>query len=237
MNLLPKASSKHTKGQGDHIDAWLMSYADMITLLFMFFVILVSFGSPQHNATASPIEDEPEKIVGGLHSGLMLLQTPFDKTYQSVTGAVILHNADQDIVVEKTNSDLTLDISAPLCFETGTADIREEAKPALAAIANALRNAPDDSTIEIAAYADDELSETSKFADNWELTSVQSLNIVRFMIDAGISPTKLHASSFANNQPIVPNYDINGKPIIKNQVRNQRIIIRLQKQQMPAAKI
>lgn len=229
MSLLPKARNKHIKGQLDHTDAWLMSYADLITLLFMFFVILVSVSYSQHSQVASPIEDKPEQTVGGLHSGLMMLQTPFDKVYQSLTGVIMANNADQDIAVKNTTNDLLLDISAPLCFEAGTANIRKDAEPILTAIADALKTAPDDSFIEVAAYADDELPSNSVFADNWELTSMQALHIVRFMVAAGVDSTKLHASSFAANQPIVPNVDIYGNPIAKNRLRNQRIIIKLEK--------
>ena len=50
---------KHVKGQADHIDAWLISYADMITLLFIVVVIAIPVTMKKRNENPDAPRGEP----------------------------------------------------------------------------------------------------------------------------------------------------------------------------------
>jgi chemotaxis protein MotB len=124
---------------------------------------------------------------------------------------------------------LWLDISVPLIFERGSADIKPEQVPLLTTIINTIKNTiPANSVLEVAGYTDDAPLEGGKFANNWELSSMQTARVASLLIDSGIDPKTIHITSYAGNAPIVPNLDAYGKPILKNRVRNQRIMIKVE---------
>src|ERR1700733_6929969 len=118
MATLPK-SQKYVKGQDDHVDAWLMSYADMITLLFIFFVIFVSVTTSKHSdgtslARGEPVHPHIEKTYGLLQLGM-----PFDVIYSNLRGTVAAYGEDKTIAVEKTDKSLSIDMSAVKYFTPG----------------------------------------------------------------------------------------------------------------------
>ena len=80
----------------ENVDSWLMSYADMITLLLCFFIIYVS--------TSEPRQDRFAAATKGFHQqfGTIHLDSPYDGIYRDILCTVASHNADQNISVEKT---------------------------------------------------------------------------------------------------------------------------------------
>jgi len=234
----PKAIvRKHSKGQVDHIDAWLISYADMITLLFIVVVIAIPVTMNKNNSNPDAPRGEPEHpYYQSDHTGLLSINTLYDESYREISGLIISSNEDEDIAVDKTEHGLWLDISVPLIFEMGTADIKPEQVPLLKTILNTIKNTmPDNSILEVAGYTDDAPLESSKFSNNWELSSMQTARVASLLIDSGIDPKIIHITSYAGNAPIVPNLDASGKPILKNRVRNQRIMIKVEMAQAKLA--
>lgn len=221
---------KHSKGQVDHIDAWLISYADMITLLFIVVVIAIPVSMKKSSTNPDAPRGEPEHpYYQSDHTGLLSVNTLYDESYRQVSGLIISNNEDEDIAVNKTEKGLWLDVSVPLIFEKGSADIKEEQLPLLKTIINTIKNTmPDNSVLEVSGYTDDTPLANSKFANNWELSSMQTARVASLLIDGGIDPKILHITSYAGNAPIVPNIDAAGKPILKNRVRNQRILIKVE---------
>lgn len=227
--MLPKPiHSKYVKGQEDHVDAWLMSYADFITLLFMFFIIFISITYARVIQNTEVTHEPPEYSVLEPSSGPIKLKSPFHETDQFLRGMIKANAADQDIAVNGTARRLQIDLSIPRCFQPGTAELRVESLPLLAQLAMILQNVPDGTFIEIAAHSDDQPLPNGPYADNWELTSMQAARIVQFLAQAGVDPAMLHASGYAASQPAAPNTDIKGNPLPINRARNQRIVITLE---------
>lgn len=227
MSMLPKKThQKHAKGQDDHVDAWLMSYADLITLLFTFFVIFVSITIFEQKKDAKSLahNDAPPVVE---RSGLLALGTPYDKLFNDLRGVVASNFSDQDIAIEKTPDGLLIDLAATRFFDADTADIAQLEMPLLKQLAHAIKAEEGAYMIEIQGHTDDAPIATGLFKNNWELAALRATNVVGVMIDEGIAPERLKATSFAGTRPLVPNEDAAGKPIAKNQERNERILIKL----------
>jgi chemotaxis protein MotB len=232
--LLPKPNGKFTKGQDDHVDAWLMSYADLITLLFIFFAIFFSASLTKHNEITALTRGEPEHPYVKPHYGPLALGTAFDEMYTGVMGAVVAHNVDPYVAVEKTSHSLSIDLSSLKFFIPGTADIPSEQLPALKNVAQALKSSDlSNTTIEVEGYTDDSPLENSPYANSWELAAMRATRVVGILINEGIDPTHLRAMSYANNRPVVPNDDYQGKPIPENRSRNQRVVIKVEAVAVP----
>lgn len=220
---------KHSKGHTDHIDAWLISYADMITLLFIVVVIAIPVSMKKQITNPEAPRGEPEHPYHiDDHTGLLAVNTIYDEAYRALAGIILNNQADEDISVDKTETSMWLDISVPFIFEDGSARMREEQADLIKSLIRSLRKTiPAESVIEVEGYTDDTPLQDSKFANNWELSSMQTAKIAGLLIDSGIDERNLHITSYAGNSPIVPNLDEFGRPIDKNRIRNRRIIIKI----------
>ncbi len=229
--MFPKSSRvRHTKGQIDHVDAWLMSYADLITLLFMLFVIFISVSVSRQNHSPSVTMGEPEHPVGQHKSGTLELGTPFDEAYRILNGFVMSHHEDQSIALEKNKRGIALDISAIEFFDAGSAEIPLAQLPKLKALAKVLKaQMPEDATIEVEGHTDgDVTTRDGEIVSGWKLAALRSARIVELLQEAGIPMSSLRATSYAGARPLVPNQDAAGNRILENNQRNQRMVIRME---------
>ncbi len=229
--------SKQTMGQDDHVDAWLMSYADMITLLLMLFILFVSLSGSKHGNLKDLSRSEPQRPYVFERYGTINLGTPFDETYQLLVGLVSTNRNDQNISVEKTQHGMWVDMSSVAFFKQGSADIPEEALPLLQSVARTITSGTQaGDIIEVEGYtSDEELGGDSPFANNWELASMRAARIASILTEQGVSASRLRAVGYGANNPVVPNTDEAGNPILENQKRNQRVVIWLQRPVAPAS--
>ena len=223
--MRPQNSRKHAKGQSDHVDAWLISYADLITLLFMLFVIAVSVSLSRRNP---PVVERPE------HFAPLSLGMPHDDMYRALVGVVQTNNADRNISVERGRESVWVEMSALQFFPTGSADIAADQLPLLKSMLKTIaghlkEGALAEDAIEVEGYTDDAPLKKSPFATNWELAAMRAARIVNLLVEEGIDPSRLRATSHASNHPVVPNADPAGNPIPENRNRNQRVVIKVGK--------
>ncbi len=218
--MIPPPRRQHTE---DNVDSWLMSYADMITLLLGFFIIFVSVSEPKKEKL-SAIKDGVKGQFGSVS-----LATPFEGLFRSLVAVVESKNILKDVAIEKTDKGVLLELSTISFFQPHSADFDEAMVPVLQELVAKLKAADVAGTkITVEGYTDDESVETEQFPSNWEFSSARASHIVRFFIEQGLDPTRLSAVGYGAMRPKVPNLDVNGNPIIVNRKLNERVVIRIE---------
>ncbi len=97
---------------------------------------------------------------------------------------------------------------ADVFFDTASAELKPEATPPLDKLADALKQLdtqipPDIAwVLRIDGHTDIRPMFTADFASNWELSSARAISVVRYLIDKGVSPTRLVAAGFGEFQPL-----------------------------------
>lgn len=201
-------------------ESWMTTYADAITLLMAFFVMLLSMSS----FDVSKFEKAAEEIRGDL-SGRKA-QGPISLMKQEVQDLVYEVQADQAVNVETTGRGLSIELSSGAFYKSGSSEIREEAVPVLAKIAETLA-APRYAfyLFSIEGHTDDVPINTPRYPSNWELSTSRATAVVRFFIEHGLDPEKLKATGYAETRPKAVNRDSSGAPIPANQALNRRVSI------------
>ena len=213
-------SSGHGEGEGDGEAIWLLSYADMMTLLFGFFVMVSSFSKIDLD-NFDRVRRETTQVFGGEYKHVLL---PFEKSLQedfTETGT-----SDQAQAKEIDNG-IALSFRGSLFFESASAEIKPAALELLAKVIESVKKQPVRFAIIVEGHTDDNSIKTEKFPSNWELSSHRASAVLRVFEEAGFDRGLLRAVGYADIHPVLPNRDPAGKPISGNQDYNRRVVIKL----------
>lgn len=201
---------------------WLVTYADAITLLMAFFVLLLTFAEYD-----IPAFEEAAAAIKSNMSGTNTT-SPIQLLRIDVQDIVYNMQADQVVKVDTDDKGITIELSSSAFYKPGSSALREEATPVLEKMAQTLL-APRYQAylVKIEGHTDDVPINTAQFPSNWELSAMRATQVVRLLISQGMEPIRLTASGFADTQPKVPNIDPEGNPVPDNQALNRRVVIRV----------
>ncbi len=217
--MIPKRATKHE----ENVDSWLMSYADMITLLLCFFIIFVSVSEPK--------EDKITEIANGMAGkfGAVEYTTPFTSAARSLQSTVEKRSLQRDVAVTGTTTGLGIELGTQRFFDGGGADIAPQMLPVLAEMLASLKEV-DLATysITVESHTDDTPPQSGLYKNNWELSSVRAAKLADYFIQQGFPANRLKAVGYGDSRPKVPNLDARGNHIEENRQRNQRVTITLE---------
>ena len=235
---------KHHRRRDDDtdVDDWLMTYADMITLLLCFFAVLLAVSVPKKEKfeealeqmraefsiqkTPQPIVPPKPQIIEPIKSNL-----PLDAMPSIVGDATPRDGMDNEGIknVEKEGDRISiLEMDSTALFASGQAVLSTEGQNLLRGILPDLNKDPD-FTITVEGHTDDQPIATAQFPSNWELSTARAAAVVRYLIEMGIPPARLRATGYADAAPKVPNRNEAGLAIPDNQAQNRRVVIKLEK--------
>ena len=175
--------------------SWLLTYADMMTLLFAFFVLLFSL------STIDPVK------VSQLQDGMG--DKPELKSFNEITKEFeeIIEelNIEDQAKVSRDPRGITLEIDGDICFQSASTKLHNTLRQVLdLAAQNILAASGDPRLITVEGHTDsDPIPKELKniFPTNWELSSARASKVVNYLIDIGVNSGKLQASGYADRWP------------------------------------
>lgn len=222
--------SKRDKGAaaeegGD--ERWLITYADLVTLLFALFIVLFAnsdidegkFG-PTRQAIQKAFsvgifssDEEDPHLAGGPPISTELGQRPesdFQLLNDQVTVAALELGLQDNVTVTLTDDTVTISLSDNLIFEPASAVVSERAVGLLGRLAETLRDMTN--VVRIEGHTDSIPVNSGAFATNWELSTGRATSVLRFFAEeAGVDASRLHAAGFADQQPVADNSTPEGR--------------------------
>ncbi len=208
----------------ENVDSWLMSYADLITLLMSFFVIFVSVSEPRKERISILSSG-----MGGKF-GTIDVSTAFDGVIRDLQQPVEISKSFRDITIAHNERSIEIEMSNAAFFKPFTAELDESKLPLLTQIIAPLKSIDFiDYRISIESHTSDAKPQSGLYATNWELSSARAARMVRIFIENGIKPETLKAIGMADSHPKVPNLDPQGNAIPSNREKNERILVKLER--------
>jgi len=213
--MAKKAKEGHGGGGGGHDKAggmrWLLTYADLITLLLIMFILLYSAATQDIQKFRHMAQYLRAAFGGVLQQGPTFLPSSGDKIIPDLverlstavgeegsgSGAVQLIRDERGLVVRLMTDNVL--------YDSGSVDIKPEMGRILDAIAAPLRDANRQVLVE--GHTDDlPLRGGHRFADNMELSTIRAAKVVRYLVDKGkVPPQRLSAAGYAEYRPVVSN--------------------------------
>ena len=214
---------------------WLTTYSDMMTILFVLFVLLFSMSTinhvqwdlliqtignrPREAPMMMPFDmQEDDDILSEFELKLELERDQYDQdaaeerddfdyVFQLVTMFVAEHGYADVIEIERADNYIMIRFGDRVLFAPGRADIGSEGRRIVAFMGAAIGIVLDQvDTIKIEGHTDSVPQSGRMFADNWILGSARA-NAVRhiFEADARLPSEAMRITSFADTVPLASN--------------------------------
>ncbi len=232
---------RRKRNEHDNHDRWMISYADFVTLLFAFFVVMYAISSVNEEKyrtfsdslsiafarqpVTAPAAGQQDRTLGALvdrrTARLGEQQRKIQERMKNLATGLSQVMAplinQRTVSINQTRRGVVIDISASMLFRTGEATLQPGMLDVLRQVAAVLGK--EELPIEVEGHSDDVPIATAQFPSNWELSSARASSVVRMLIDSGVPAKRLAVVGLASNQPLVPN----DSP--ENRARNRRVII------------
>jgi chemotaxis protein MotB len=222
------------KKHPEHVnhERWLISYADFITLLFAFFVVMFAVSQvdskkvgrftesfskavgidmfPQPGRGLLPASEgtslDPENA--GPAKPATALPEELANLQNALVGAPPGDNVEHLQVIARRN-ELVLRLADNLLFDSGDDALKEPAAKVVARIAAELekRNV----NVRVEGHTDDRPIKNARFRSNWDLSTARATAVVARLADNGIAPARLSAAGYGEFHPLAPNATDDGR--------------------------
>ncbi|HKW15935.1 MAG TPA: flagellar motor protein MotB [Terriglobales bacterium] len=216
---------KRTSAPPPHRDRWLVSYADFITLLFAFFVVMYSAAQLDKRragqlATAiqtaflqsGSLPPAPSDLGGGTGRSSSAVadqdQTALTNQIEHTLAGEI---ASGSVAVRDSAEGLVISLREVGFFDTGSDKIKDSSVPAFAQLAQILQQ--NGSSIRIEGHTDDVPIHNPRFSSNWDLSTARATATIRLLIRYGLRPARMAASGYAEYHPIASNATPQGRAL------------------------
>ena len=233
----------------ENLERWLVSYADFITLLFAFFVVMYALSVVNEgkyrllsnsivaafNKTVVTLDPTPIASQGVpqimLNKPSIAINPKFEEEKRQTKGK--MRNIAREVIdalgplakdgqVKVTEGllGITIEINASVLFSPGEARLAPIAVNALSAVAQLI--SPIEFPIVVEGHTDNIPIKTEQFPSNWELSGARASSVVRLFIDNGVAPSRMTATGYADQRPVAAN----GTP--EGRQTNRRVAINIE---------
>lgn len=227
-------AKKHKHEEHENHERWVISYADLVTLLFALFVVLYASSRVDTNKLAQASESMRWALhfkgEGGINKLAIFRGPPTEGGCVTNLGSGPASTTQQRKIVEDTrrrlekqlkpflmrkeqnpsismeleNGKLRLRLAAYRFFDPASAAMRPEALAVLDAIADEL--ARGETHIRVEGHTDDGQINSARFRNNWDLSAARAATVVAYLENGhGIDPARLSAAGLGSSHPLVSN--------------------------------
>ena len=236
---MAKRKRGHVESPHDNDERWLLTYSDLITLLFVLFVVMYAIS----NTDVRKFTELAQSVSAAFNADVMQGQdavsimdgqttTVQDQTYDTGTSTVasdlraitaqledyaIGQGLGGEVQVGMAPEGIVIRLNDALLFSSGRAHLDDHAIKLVNEVANIIKPLPNHVRIE--GNTDDQAPDGVLYTNNWDLSTARALAVLEAMVNLGLDPSRLAAQGNAQYDPIVANTDD------ASRARNRRVDI------------
>ena len=216
----------------ENLERWLLTYADLITLLLAFFIVMYSMSKVDAKKFGMMAAAFQSVLKGGasvLKGDAIILPNddlgagPLRVGDLKLLQARVKRVTDElresgKITAEMEGRGLVIHMTENALFQPGKAYLTPTAMKTLDGLAEVIRDVPND--IRVEGHTDNSPINTPEFPSNWELSTARATQVVKYLVEKhALSPAKVSAMGYAEYRPMFPN----DSP--ENRAKNRRVDI------------
>ena len=195
---------------------WILSYSDLMTLLFAFFALLISFSEVDPVRMQIVVNSLQKSIKGAAVEERITLS----QIQEDLETLVAEQGLSEQVSVNRDQHGVSLSLLGSSFFASGSAQLLPEVEGFLTKIAREIEWVPYQIAIE--GHTDDIPIASAQYPSNWELSSARASMVVNFFIGEGLSADRFRAVGYADTRPVDPNL---GNATPEARAQNRRVVI------------
>ncbi|OEU66750.1 MAG: flagellar motor protein MotB [Desulfovibrio sp. S3730MH75] len=220
----------------DDSNEWITTFADLCMLLLVFFILLYSMSEIDDQKFEATFQSVTKAISGKLNkiatsrvsreeAGAILNQVVTRrqiikaqrKVFEDVKYLQTTKGVEGIISAKFEDGKIIIKLPSDVLFKSGEVTLSSKGRVAIAALKDFFISHADQ-YINIKGYTDDtNPGAGSRLKDNWEISSLRAVNVLRYLMKLGIKPNRLTATGLGEMDPLVPNNSV------RNRQRNRRV--------------
>jgi chemotaxis protein MotB len=198
------------KGPDSH--RWLISYADYMTLLCAFFIMLYSvelLDEKQYKAVQEALDgmftDNAQQLLPQPEVSTTILEhnNGIMPLYETITQQLQVFIDSNELIVEQEGEWIKIRVKADTLFPAGGWEISDEMMDLLEELAMVIRPIPNEINVE--GHTDDVPIKSALVVSNWDLSALRAVAVVRAFELFGIAPQRMAAMGYSYHKPIFVN--------------------------------
>jgi chemotaxis protein MotB len=217
----------HVEGPHENEERWLLTYSDLITLLFVLFVVMYAISttdarkfialaqsvSAAFNADvmqgqqAISINNGQDTTVqqDQSASGTSPVQSDLNAIKAALEDYAIGQGLGGEVEVGMAPQGIVIRLNDALLFSSGRANLDDHARSLVKQVVTIIKPLPN--AVRIEGNTDDRSPDGILFSSNWDLSTARALSVLKAMVDMQMDPARLSALGNAQYNPITPNVD------------------------------
>ena len=235
---MARRKKAHIEGPHENDERWLLTYSDLITLLFVLFVVMYAISTTDvrkltilaQSLSAAFNADvlsgqQAVTITDGQDSAIQQMQqsptgtSPVQSDLKAIKAALedyaIGQGLGAEVEVGATPQGIVIRLNDALLFSSGRAHLDDHALRIVKQVADIIKPLPNQ--IRVEGNTDDQAPDGVLFTSNWDLSSARALAVLKAMVDIGMDPGRMSALGNAQYSPLTPNVDD------ASRVKNRRV--------------
>jgi chemotaxis protein MotB len=224
------------EAEKDNAERWLLSYADFITLLMIFFIIMYSMSvvdaqkyKQLSSSLNSALAGDNQKIEGGDQGSPVedvklndpeanATQEDMAKLMEQVNQLINEKGLQNEVTVNMGEIGVWITFKDFVLFDSGSATIKPEMVGTLVELGKILTTV--NNYVRVEGYTDNVPISTSTFSNNWDLSVMRASKVLEIVVSqAGFPPDKISAIGYGEYRPVAPN------DTDENKAKNRRVDI------------
>lgn len=206
--------------EADEGESWLLSYADMMTLIACFFILMMAF------ANYDPVGfQQKSETIASHFSKVKVSETKL----KELESEIVRHPELQEMTkITVHDSSLTVTLSGTILFPHNESDLTPEIAAQLDTLIDIIKTFDSEYRIVIEGHSDNlPIKRGLPYKDHWSLAALRASSVAERFQYFGFIPQNIKVVSLGESQPLKPNQDENGKPINENLSLNRRVVIKI----------
>ncbi len=203
------------KAESDE-DPWLLSYADLVTNLLAFMMVLVSMAG---------ISFESMEAIEGVFTNLDARKPPpLMKLSEEIKQLAAAEGLGGKVEAAIDREGLAIQLQDRILFPSGVATLSAPGQDLVKKLANLLNRLPERYKVDVEGHTDDVPISTPRFKSNWDLAAARALTVRESLENDGVPDDRLSITAYADTRPAKAPPD---ESLEDRRRRNRRVVIRV----------
>lgn len=224
----------------DRSERYLITYADLMNLLLILFIVLFCTSSHDVVKTSAVMQAIKNGFTGGGQAAYSSSSTSsssksgsgnnagtsnaddYSDFYNQLITLLNERNILDKVDITAKNNEVVISLRDNVLFAPGKADLNDDAVSLLTTMGNLIKNIKF-GQLAIEGHTDSDPIHTAQFHDNRELSLARAYRVSKVFENCGLDPKKILPVGYGEYFPVAPN------TTVENKAKNRRVVISILK--------